>query len=554
MNQLFGTPLANVGPAQFTRLVERLLWHLGFTAVSNIDGANDGGADIVAVRSGQAGSREGWAFQCKSKRTSPVTVEAVDEIVSGMLRFNSDVGVVVTNATFTRAATERAAEMTRVAGMRLQLWDASTLQALFDDPAFPSRFGAPDLRRYQVDAFQACTEDLRRTGRALMFLATGLGKTVVAGSVIDRAIANAPDVRVLVLAEKVDLVEQLERALWRHLPRDVPTQQVHGAERPNQLDGVTVGTVQSAISYVRSGFRPDFIFVDEAHHVSADGQFREILDTCDDAARLGATATPWRGDEFDIRDVFGEPSIQIGIEEGMRLGYLADVRYRVYNDNVDWEFVRSLSANSYSLPDLNRRLFMPQLDERIRDELLEVWIGTSEPRSMVFCSTVEHVERLLATLKRVPMWSNAAALHSRMPAYERKANLARYRMGEIPILVAVDVLNEGVDVPDVNIVCFARVTHSRRIFIQQLGRGLRLREGKSHVTVLDFVSDLRRMKAVLDLKSGLDAGPEDVLLPASHSITFTDASTESFFREWLLDQADLDTAADVVRLDYPPSL
>ena len=58
----------------------------------------------------------------------------------------------------------------------------------------------------------------------------------------------------------------------------------------------------------------------------------------------------------------------------------------------------------------------------------------------------------------------------------------------MPILTAVDLLNEGVDVPDVNILCFARVTHSRRIFVQQLGRGLRLREGKSHVLVLDFVS------------------------------------------------------------------
>lgn len=139
-----------------------------------------------------------------------------------------------------------------------------------------------------------------------------------------------------------------------------------------------------------------------------------------------------------------------------------------------------------------------------------------------------------------------------MLSRERKANLAKFRLGDVPLLVAVDVLNEGVDVPDVNIVCFARVTHSRKIFVQQLGRGLRLSQGKSHVTVLDFVSDLRRVKAVLDLKTVVGASRESIYLPSSHTIEFQDSGAEDLFREWLKDVASLETAAEEAALNFPP--
>jgi len=552
LNDIFGLELANITPDAFTRVIERLLWHLSFVEVINVDGAGDGGADIVALRQNPQTSRfERWVFQAKSKKTAAVDASAVDEVRRGMKKYNAHRGVVVTNTRFSPLAVSRKKQLSDGAGLRIDLWGRRELIDLYRDPNFRARFSQPELRRYQVDAFQACWHDLSTTHSALAVLATGLGKTVVAGSIIDRFLTDNPESKVLVLADKVELVEQLERALWRHLPSSVATQQIRGGSRPDELPGVAVATVQSAISYIRSGYNPDLIFVDEAHHVGNEGMFNEVLENCKDAFRFGATATPWRGDKFDIAAAFGPPSYKLGIDEGMRLGYLADVDYRLFSDNLDWEFIEKLSQNSYSIGDLNKRLFLPQRDEKIRDELLEVWINALKPRGIVFCATVEHADRLVRLLKRVPAWSNAAVVHSRIPAYERKTNLARFRLGDIPLLIAVDVLNEGVDVPDVNIVCFARVTHSRRIFVQQLGRGLRLSDGKTHVTVLDFVSDLRRIKAVLDLKSSVCGSEEDVLLPSSHSISFEDYRAESIFAEWLRDAADLDTAADEVRLNFP---
>lgn len=356
--RLLGAELPSISGHAFTRLIERMLWHLGFEDVSNVDGSGDGGADLVATRAGRR-----WVFQAKSKRTTAVSGSAVDEVRDGMIAFNADRGVVVTNSRFAPSARTRCQELRLSSALQIDLWDRELLIRMASDPAFQVRFRQPDLRRYQVDAFQACMGDLKREGRAFAVLATGLGKTVIAGSVIDAVIDANPGARVLILANKTELVDQLEHAIWRHLPDDVPTQQINSLNHPEDLPGVTVATIQSAISYARRGFRPDFIFVDEAHNVSSDGLFRELISLCPDVPLLGATATPWRGDRFDVSAVFGEPSVAIGIEEGMRLGYLADVDYRLYTDNIDWSYIRSKSANNYTIGNLNRSLFLPQRDE-----------------------------------------------------------------------------------------------------------------------------------------------------------------------------------------------
>lgn len=546
-DRVLGVALQDIQPAPFNRLIERLLWHLGFEAVSNVDGSGDGGADLVALR-----GAERWVFQAKSKQRGLVQSSAVDELRSGLQVYGGHRGAVVTNARFSAKAAEAVARLEMATGLQLGLWGRQELVRLAADSKCAERFSTPDLRPYQVDAYLAARADLERSGSAFLVLATGLGKTVIAGTLIDWVLSQRPQAKVLVLAHTRELVDQLERAMWRHVSRSVATQQLTADVKPVELPGITVATIQSAIEYLRHGFRPDLIFIDEAHHTGEGTLFADALRLCPDSLRLGATATPWRGDEFDVREFFGDPSYSIGIEEGMRLGYLVDVDYRLFVDNIDWGYVSSLSENSYSVAELNQRLFLPQRDERIRDELLEVWQHTSNPRAIIFCRSIEHAEKMLRVMRGVPAWDRAATVHNKMSKRDQKTNLTRFRLGDIPMLVAVDILNEGVDVPDVNIVCFARVTHSRRIFVQQLGRGLRISEGKNRVSVLDFVSDLRRAKAALDLRSEVAGGKEDLLLPSSHTITFNDARAESLLTEWLHDVASLDTATDEARLNFPP--
>ncbi|MFD6158831.1 DEAD/DEAH box helicase family protein [Nocardia sp. NPDC060256] len=540
--------LLSSGPIQFPRQIERLLWHLGFSDVTNIDGSGDEGGDILASR-----RSETWVFQCKWKRSGAVGANAVEEVTRAHTRYRAHHAVVVTNARFSPSAQQRVESMKRL-GPNILLWSGTDLTTSFD--RLPPRFDEIALRGYQVDALRAILSDLDTTRRALLVLATGLGKTVVGGEVIAAHLRQNPASQVLVVAHAKDLVQQLERALWRHIPKDVPTRLLTGDTRPDDLSGITCATVGSALPAARFGYRPSLVMIDEAHHLGEEGQYDKLLEILGDSQHLGVTATPWRGDKHDITRQFGTASFSLGIEEGMKRGYLAQVDYRLFVDNIDWDVVREASIHSYGLAELNAHLFLPQRDEAIRDELAAAWAGTARPRAIVFCRTIEHAERLADLLVRTPLWSNALAVHAGLGKRERQSRLLAFRSGEIPLLTSVDILNEGVDVPDVNILCFARVTHSRRIFVQQLGRGLRLREGKDRVTVLDFVSDLRRIAAILKMKRTFDRYDTEVetLHKATSNINFSDQRVSTLMDEWIKDAASLETAYDEHRLQFPAGL
>lgn len=543
--------LLNGGPRGLTHSTERALWHLGFTDVRLIDGAGDEGADLLAVR-----DREQWVLQCKFSSRGPIDRTGVDDAERARSRYGADKAIVITNSTLNKGAEDRRQALAR-AGVRVDVWAGPTLAQLYErmPTQVPTNYV---LRPYQAAAASSIEVDLNKNGRALLVLATGLGKTVVGGEVIRRHLEANPGAQVLVVAHMKELVEQLEKALWRHLDKDVPTQLLTGDSKPSSFEGVTVGTVDSVLGLVRNGWRPSLIMIDETHHVGETGMYAEVLDLCQEAQQFGVTATPWRGDKFDITSRFGEPSYSLGIAEGMAAGYLTKVDYRMYVDNLDWDFVRDSSEHGYSLKELNRALFLPQRDEEIVDQLREAWRDIADPRAIVFCQTIEHAERMATLLSGSDQsWRRAAFLHSGLSRQKRQVLLNAFRLGRVPIITCVDVFNEGVDVPDVNLIAFLRVTHSRRIFVQQLGRGLRLREGKTTLKVLDFVTDVRRVAAGLTLKRSLTAirgGDVEELalpLPGGSQITFSDETAGSLLDYWIRDAASLETAADEVRLQFP---
>lgn len=543
---LTASELRDGGPEGLTKALERTLWHLGFQDVRVIDGAHDHGADLLAVR-----DREQWVFQSKWKAHGTADHAGVDDLERARTHYRADKAVLVTNTDITASAEARRQALAGI-GVDITLWHGATLDAI--GQRMPDRVPAPyALRPYQEQAVAAIERDLDDEGTALLVLATGLGKTVVGGEVIGNLLASRPDARVLVVAHMRDLVGQLEKALWRHIPKGVPTRLLTGENKPRALDGVVVATVESALSAVRTGYEPDLIMIDETHHVAETGRFAELLDLCGTTGRFGVTATPWRGDKFDITARFGRPSFKMGIADGMAAGYLSAVDYKLYADGVDWDAVQDISRHGYSIKDLNRRLFLPQRDEEIVEHLRAAWRQTAQPRAIVFCQTIEHAEHMAGVLAiSDPAWVNASHLHSGLPKRHRDVLLNEFRLGRVPVITCVDVFNEGVDVPDVNLIAFLRVTHSRRIFVQQLGRGLRLSPGKKALKVLDFVTDIRRAAAVLNLRRTLEAEESEHLeLPHVSRIEFQDETVGSLMDMWIQDAADLETAADEVRLQFP---
>jgi superfamily II DNA or RNA helicase len=538
------------GPRRFNLAIQRLLLHLGFDDVRIIDGAGDGGGDILAHR-----GAESFVFQCKWTTGATIGRDAVDEVEAARTRYGSQRAVVVTNATPDGAAQKRASALADV-GSKTEFWTSLHLQRLAG--AIPDRTpGGFGPRGYQTQAIEAIERDLGARRRALLSLATGLGKTAVGGEVIRRHLERSATATVLVVAAMKELVQQLELALWRHLPKAIPTQVLNGDQKPISLRGVTCATVESALkAVVEDGYRPDLIMVDETHRVAEEGAFSRLLELCSEANQFGVTATPWRGDGFDITTHFGQPCFKLGIAEGMAKGWLAQVDYQVLVDDVDWDVVRAASKRGYTLKELNSKLFLPQRDEAILDVIWETWSKTPNPRAILFCKTIPHAEEMAKAMARyAPNWANATCLHTDLGKRERDVALSSFRSGRIPVLTAVDILNEGVDVPDVNILAFLRVTHSRRIFVQQLGRGLRLREGvKERVTVLDFVTDVRRLVAILNFRNDLDKARSDqeiLVLSSAARITFSNAEVGTLMDAWLRDVADVETAMDEAKLQFP---
>ncbi len=253
---------------------------------------------------------------------------------------------------------------------------------------------------------------------------------------------------------------------------------------------------------------------------------------------------------------------------GLKNGFLANVDYRMFTDNINWDSLKNIHGKSFSPKQINRTLFINQWDDSVVYMLRDAWGEQINPRAIVFCGTIEHALIMrdkinsLGFCKAEAIYSGASGGgYTPLSQYQRNRILSDFAEGTINVVCAVDIFNEGIDVPDVNILVFQRVTHSRRIFIQQLGRGLRISEGKDKVIVLDFVSDIRRFAAGLNLKDSLeqsDRTPIRINLP--NKVTFMkvggeDPNTETFLREWLDDVVAIEESdEDASVLKFPPLL
>jgi superfamily II DNA or RNA helicase len=530
----------------FERDIARLLVQNAFDDVRIVGGSGDHGADVLGVKANQL-----WVVQCKFTSDTYPDPRAADEVVEAAKFYGADRLAVATSRPF-GPGLHAAIERWRRLGIPIEALPPATLMDMVRRcPEYPR--SRRDLREYQDDSVLRLSASLRETGRGQLVLATGLGKTVVMAETTAQLLRdNVIDGgRVLVLADKRELVDQLQREFWQQLPKTIATHQLFGGERPTFWDGITFATIQSALSQVNELPQFGLVWVDEAHHIGSDS-FRRLLDSMNVPMLGGATATPWRGDHFDIDSLLGQPVVKIGIEEGLRRGFLCEADYRLLADNIDWAFVKQQSKHEYSIKELNTRLLIPTRDEEAARVIAETFKNESRKSLIVFCPSVAHTINFAAMLKLYGF--KAAHITGEMEPREREKTMTALRRGVINAVTTVDIFNEGVDVPSVDMLAFMRVTHSRRIFVQQLGRGLRLSPNKDKVVVLDFVSDLRRISEVMNLQRGASADVEH--LDMSRVIQFHDQGAGKFMMEWLLDQADLftregDSKLELPEFDYP---
>jgi superfamily II DNA or RNA helicase len=532
----------------FERDVARLMLANGFEDVRIVGGTRDQGGDILGAQNGQL-----WVFQCKHTTSGPPPKEAITEVIAAGKYYAADRLVVASSRPPSDSMLAERARQERL-GLKVDLvGPAELLKLMHASPEYPR--ARRKLHEYQEEASSRFREGLVDTGRAQLVMATGLGKTVVMAETVADLLRDGliEDGRVLVIGHTRDLVDQLHRNFWLQLPKWVPTHHMSDGEFPSYWDGITFATIQSVHSKLAALPKFGLVLIDEAHHVGAD-IFQRCISHLAPPMLGGVTATPWRGDGYDLDRLLGQPVYKVGIAEGLAKGFLTEVDYRLLGDNLDWEFIQQTSRHKYSIAQLNRKLIIPIRDEIAVRRIKKAFEEERRSSGIVFSPSISHAESFAGMLRRYGF--RAEAISSESPPRERDKVLSRFKAGQLDFVTTVDLFNEGMDVPDVDTIVFMRVTHSRRIFVQQLGRGLRTSARKDRVLVLDFVTDLRRVAEVVELDSAVRGQSVERLSLGGRLVDFNDNSAGSFLREWMLDQASLalregDPTLELPQMNFP---
>ncbi len=334
---------------------------------------------------------------------------------------------------------------------------------------------------------------------ALIVMASGLGKTVTVAFDAKEWLKENKG-RVLYLCHQNEILDQAQETFESILGSGYTYGFYTGRKKEMHKADFLFASFQTMSKHAERSFSPNefaYIIVDESHHSQAPSHLK-IVQHFKPKFLLGATATPDRADGLNIRSVFGEEVFKLPLEKALaREGLLTRVDYRIVTDEISFDQVNDANIKDLSLEDIDHSVFIPKRDEEIAASIDRHTAELSEPRIIIFASTIARAEQLAERI------SGAAAYHSEIPGKKRTVLLEMFRQGMIRALITVDCFNEGIDIPEANVLVFLRSTSSMRIFYQQLGRGLRLSEGKDKVIVLDFVGNAERLVMLKELADAI---------------------------------------------------
>lgn len=302
-------------------------------------------------------------------------------------------------------------------------------------------------------------------------LPTGGGKTA-----IFTEIARMSNKRILILAHRKELVQQISDRL------NVEHGLVVSGKDADYSQRILVGTVQTVVNRL-SKIVVDFIIVDEAHHAVA-GSWQKIINALPKANVLGVTATPCRLDGKGLKNVFDYMVEGTTISELIDLNYLTDAV--VYASKRDFKKIKTI-AGDYD----KKQLFDAFNTAKITGEIVGNYRKYADyKQTIVFCISIDHAKVIYHLFK--VLGYKAAILHSKLDKKERDLAVEQFRNKEIQLLISVDIISEGFDVPSCECVMLLRPTKSLALYMQQVGRGLRTYEGKKKAIILDMAGNCFR--------------------------------------------------------------
>lgn len=320
--------------------------------------------------------------------------------------------------------------------------------------------------------------------KGIVILPTGTGKTFL--SAFDSLNVQG---RILFIVHRLDILSQAKEAFEKIYPEE-KLGLLTGVEREYVHDSKvlfaskdTLKNIEVLNEFKQNAF--DYIIVDEVHHGQAPS-YQIVLQYFEaNFFMLGLTATPDRMDRKDIFELFNYQKVyEYSLSDAIDNGFLVPYSYYGLKDNIDYNNIRH-NGVKYNVTDLDRNLIINERNERIFEEFVRKGKGN---KGLGFCNSVRHAEAMASFFNSKGVPSCAITSQSA----DRDQLTQDFRENRYTVAFTVDLFNEGVDIPDLRVLLFLRPTESKTVFIQQLGRGLRLCGGKEGAVVIDFIGNYRK--------------------------------------------------------------
>lgn len=353
-------------------------------------------------------------------------------------------------------------------------------------------------RGAQIEALYSL-ERSREEGfdKGLVVAATGIGKTYLAA--FDSAKYN----RILFVAHREEIIKQAAQS-FKNVRNSDDIGFFYGNQKDTKNSFIfalvqTLGKEEYLNEEYFSKDYFDYIIVDEFHH-AVSNNYKKIINYFTPKFLLGLTATPER---LDSKDVFAlcdyNMVYEVRLKDAINKGWLVPFRYYgIYDETVNYEDI-DYKNGKYDDKQLEDALMLNKRGELILNHYLKY----NSKRAMGFCTSRHHAE-YMARIFNENNIPSAAVYSGEKGEYSEERNLALSKLtsGELKVIFSVDMFNEGLDVPAIDMVMFLRPTQSPTIFLQQLGRGLRKSKDKTYLNVLDFIGNYKKANLVPFLLSG----------------------------------------------------
>ena len=347
-----------------------------------------------------------------------------------------------------------------------------------------------NLREHQIEAKGRIFEAWDQYDSIMLQMPTGSGKTYLFTSLINDLLiyykAHHLELNIVIVAHRMELLEQISNSLSRY---NIPHGFIQGNRQQHLWQRIQVASIQSLLSSKnilnvrRLDF--DYIIVDEAHH-SLASTYKQLFQEFPDAKKLGVTATPWRFNHESFLTLYQYLITAPQISWFIGKGLLSDFDY--VSIKPDSELQRMINNTEIAKTGdfVNAELDVAFNNQRIRAKLYDSYLKFAKGRKgIVYAINRQHAANIASLYNSKGV--NTVSIDCETPKEERNYLINRFKAGEIQVLVNVDIFTEGFDCPDVSFIQLARPTRSLALYLQQVGRGLRILPDKEKTVIIDNV-------------------------------------------------------------------